>query len=248
MSSLCLHDGAKLATLDQLRTLPRPEVLGARHYPLPHYILRDTVVRSVEERGVRVLDERIALTPDGKRYFGLLTLEPGSLSLPSDWTMAVGIRGSVDQAFAESVCGGSQVFVCDNLAFSGEVKVARKNTMHCRRDLPGRVETAIAQLLGQADRMKRRYDGYRNSHFSDRAVDRTLMGLVRDKALPASKIPAILGEFAEPSHQEHGHRTAWTFFNAVTEVLKGTNAERMVGRTISLHNHVDREVVGISAG
>lgn len=242
MSGLCLHDGAKLATLNDLDTLPIPEVLGARHYPLPHHVLRNTVVRSVAERGINIAEERIALSDDGKRYFGLLTLNPKCLSLPSDWTMALGIRGSVDQAFSASVCGGSHVFVCDNLAFTGEVKVSRKNTMHCRRDLPGRVESALSLLLGEADRLKTRYDRYRNTFVGDAGVDRVLMRLVRDKALPASKIPGVIAEFDEPRHVEHGRRNAWTLFNAVTETLKGSNAERMVGRTIRLHEAVDMEV------
>lgn len=242
MSSLCLQDGAKLASPDALYRLPRADVLGSRHYPLPHYVLRDTVVRSVEERGVLIREERVALSPDGKRYFGLLTLDPGSLLLPDDWTMALGIRGSVDQAFSASVCGGSHVFVCDNLAFNGEVKVSRKNTMHCRRDLPGRVESAIDRLLGSANRLAQRYDGYRNTEIREAGVDRVLMELVRNKGLPASKLPAVLSEFDEPRHAEHGNGTAWTLFNAVTQTLKGSNVERMVGRTIRLHDAVDREV------
>lgn len=242
MSSLCLHDGAKLFTLATLEALQPPVSRGNRHCPLPHNVLRDTVVNSITERRIGIREERIALSPDGQRYFGLLTLEPASLLLPDDWTMALGIRGSTDQAFAASVCGGSQVFVCDNLAFTGEVKVSRKNTRHCRRDLPGRVETALDKLMGTVDRMARRYAEYRNSRVDDAGVDRVLMRLVRSKGLPASKIPSVLREHAEPSHEAHGRNTAWTLFNAVTETLKGTNAERMVGRTILLHAAVDREL------
>jgi hypothetical protein len=241
MSTLALDSGAKFATLDELRCVPEPEILGSRHYPLPHDVLRDTVVDSVKERGIEIREERIALSKNGLRYFGLLILDPGSAVSP-DWTMALGIRGSLDQSFAASLVGGSQVFVCDNLAFTGEVRVSRKNTMYCRRDLPGRVESGLDRLLGEADRLAARYTTYRETAFMEPAVDRTLMRLVRSGGLPASKIPAILSEFESPSHEEHGRDTAWTFFNAVTETLKGSNAERLVGRTIRLHEAVDTEV------
>ena len=38
---------------------------------------------------------------------------------------------------------GAAVFVCDNLSFSGEVRLARKHTAHFERDLPQLVGRTI---------------------------------------------------------------------------------------------------------
>jgi hypothetical protein len=39
------------------------------------------------------------------------------------------------------------VFVCDNLAFSGEIKIARKHTRFIVRDLPGSYPARSASFL-----------------------------------------------------------------------------------------------------
>ena len=41
---------------------------------------------------------------------------------------------------------GAAVFVCDNLSFSGDVKLARRHTAHVERDLPQLVSRAVGRL------------------------------------------------------------------------------------------------------
>ena len=42
----------------------------------------------------------------------------------------VGVRNSHDKSFPAGLVIGASIFVCDNLSFSGEVKLARKHTVH----------------------------------------------------------------------------------------------------------------------
>ena len=53
---------------------------------------------------------------------------------------------------------GSAVFVCDNLAFSAEVTIARRHTRFIERDLPRIVHTAVGRL---ADMRGSRTNGFR---------------------------------------------------------------------------------------
>ena len=62
----------------------------------------------------------------------------------------LGLRNSHDKTFPAGIVAGSAVFICDNLAFSGEVKLARKHTTHITRDLPRLVQSAVGQLMDRS--------------------------------------------------------------------------------------------------
>jgi len=53
----------------------------------------------------------------------------------SDYAWIVGLRNSHDKTYPAGLVAGSKVFVCDNLCFSGEVRLSRKHTRHAVRDL-----------------------------------------------------------------------------------------------------------------
>lgn len=44
---------------------------------------------------------------------------------------------------------------------------------------------------------------------------------VKAHILPASRLPKVLEAWEEPRHDEFRSRSAWSLFNAFTEVLKG---------------------------
>jgi hypothetical protein len=92
-----------------------------------------------------IVSEAHGLTHDGNRYFGMLQVVNGHGH--EDYSMVVGVRNSHDRTFPAALALGSGVFVCDNLAFRGEVKLARKHTRFIDRDLPLLVNRAVG-LLG----------------------------------------------------------------------------------------------------
>ena len=59
------------------------------------------------------------------------------------------------------------------------------------------------------------------------------------QVIPATKIPHVLNEWRDPRHPEFRQgKTAWRWFNAVTEVLKGS-LDRLPRRTQALHGLLD---------
>ncbi len=56
---------------------------------------------------------------DDARLFGVLDLLIPDVAIP-DFGMSLGIRGSNDRSLAIQATAGARVFVCDNLAFSGD--------------------------------------------------------------------------------------------------------------------------------
>jgi hypothetical protein len=65
---------------------------------------------------------------------------------------------------------------------------------------------------------------------------------VDTRVLPITRVPLLLEEWRQPRHPEFAKdgKTAWRFFNAATEALKG-NLPALPMRTQDLHGLLDAE-------
>ena len=125
MNGLTLHCGAHSVSRDRVLNSVTPDNTDT-HYPIAHGELLDRLGNVVSSANMRIKHEAHGLTHGDNRYFGLIELESDSDA--AGHGTVVGIRNSHDKAFSAGLVLGSRVFVCDNLAFSGEVVLARKHT------------------------------------------------------------------------------------------------------------------------
>ena len=147
---LLLHCGAEV--IDR-RTLSRVETPSCTEswFPIPHDFLLKEVESQLTAHGFGIGETTHALSHEGKRYFGVLQiLRPDDG--PDDYSWIVGIRNSHDKTFPASLVMGTRVFVCDNLAFTGEVKLSRKHTRFAVRDLRFMTSRAVGRLGEQFHR------------------------------------------------------------------------------------------------
>jgi hypothetical protein len=84
-------------------------------------ILR-AVLDCVAANHMTVVNEAHGLTKDGNRYFGLIQVANGHNA--DDFGLVIGLRNSHDKMIPAGLVLGASVFVCDNLSFSGEVRLA----------------------------------------------------------------------------------------------------------------------------
>jgi hypothetical protein len=103
---------------------------------------------------------------DGARYIGLLEITNGS-SYP-DYSRVLGIRNSHDKRFPAGLVPGSQVMVCDNLAFSGDIQVAWKHTGMILNDLTIHALDRDVICGSQAPKVLQKYREPRREAFSPR--------------------------------------------------------------------------------
>ena len=230
--SLMLHAGAEVIDFDRLRQLPTPEATKT-HVPIAHSAVVDMVKYSLGFYGHAIVEEDYGVTPDGARFFGVLSLES-----PYDgYTDTVGLRNSHDKTFPIGISFGSRVFVCDNLAFSGDVVIRRKHTAHAKRDLPGIVAEVVEPLEGQRAQQHAQFDHYQATTLTDTDVDHLIMQLYRRGAITVTRIADVLGHYENPPF-DWGDRTAWRLFNAVTYALSGRVIENPKATT-ELHGILD---------
>jgi hypothetical protein len=161
-----------------------------------------------------------------------------------DYTRILGLSNSHDKSFPAAIAAGSQVCVCDNLAFSGEVKLARRHTKYILRDITLVVQRAIGKLhdiwLHQYTRIRK----YKETSIDDPTAHHLIVSAMDVGVCGNRLIPDVLEEWRRPRHKEFEERHVWSLFNAFSECLKG-NLDKLPARTEALHALLDG-YVGIS--
>ncbi|HZU35412.1 MAG TPA: DUF932 domain-containing protein [Gemmataceae bacterium] len=235
-ANLFLHCGACAASREQVKTTQTP-ARTATWVPIPHGQLLTGVQACLERAGLSIVSESHGLTRDGLRYFGLLQVANGDN--PDDFGLVVGVRNSHDKSFPAALALGASVFVCDNLSFSGEVKLARKHTTYIERDLPQLVDRAVGLLGGLRRTQEQRFLAYKSHELTEGRANDLLIQALDARVVPVTRLPDVLQEWREPRHPEFRQGpTAWRLFNAFTEILKG-RLEELPRRTQALHGLMD---------
>jgi hypothetical protein len=188
--------------------------------------------------GIKITEERLALSKSGQRLFGLLALAmPGFAQ--TEYGCVLGLRTSYDRSFANGLCIGASVFVCDNLSFNGEVTFERKHTPGMLRDLTGMISETVSTLPMRFTAQSAAFETYKLREFGDMEAHDIAIRLWDAGALGALEIPRLIKEWREPRHPEFARtKNAWRLFNAATEVIKG-DLWRLPARTRILHTVLD---------
>lgn len=231
---LVLHAGGQAVDIERVYDVATPAPDGD-HFPLAHSLLIDTVKNHFAESGLSIVHEQHALARDGLRYFGLLQIAGDN----PDYDLVVGLRNTHDRSYAAGFCVGSGVFVCDNLAFSSEVTLARRHTRFIERDLPKLVARGVGALVDHRQQQDQRLLAYKNAELDDKAAYAAIIKLLKSRAVVGTDVPKVVAQWDNPAYEDFAkERNVWRLFNAVTTAAKpGLGA--VVGRTQALHGVCD---------
>ncbi len=233
--NLVLHCGGETVSREEVAAVPTP-LSTPSWSPLPHLHLVNQVERALRAAHYGIVNQAHALSHGGDRYFGLIQVEGGRSN--RDYSLVLGLRNSHDKRFPAGLVAGAQVFVCDNLSFTGEVELSRKHTRFIGRDLPLLTERAIGQLQEKWCRQEERIDRYMGYSLDDRDAHDLMVRAVDVGVCPVTVLPKVVQEWREPSHEVFRERTVWSLFNGFTEALKG-NLGMLPKRTQALHGLMD---------
>ncbi|MCH8514094.1 MAG: DUF932 domain-containing protein [Kiritimatiellae bacterium] len=225
--NLLLHCGAHRVPREDLRTVHTPR-RTATWQPIPHHDLLTLVENTLPRYGMRIIEQAHAITHEGHRYFGLLQIANGHTH--PDYSWVLGLRNSHDKRLPAGLVLGSQVLVCDNLNFHGEINIARKHTARILQALPGLVHEAVGRLNGNWHAQDRRIERYKETDLTPLAAHDLTIRALDNGVISGSMVPKVLKEYRNPHHPEFRSRNLWSYHNAVTETLKG-NLGMLPGRT-----------------
>jgi hypothetical protein len=123
--STLLSYGGKL-TRDQLALVETPPGT-ATHRPVPHSEVIDALVETLGFRHIAVVKDEYAVSKDGMKLFGVLDLDTGMHGC----RFSIGVRNAHDKSMRLAMTVGYRVFVCENMAFSGDFEpVLARHSKH----------------------------------------------------------------------------------------------------------------------
>jgi hypothetical protein len=134
------------------------------------------------------------------------------------------------------------VFCCDNLAFSGEVTMHRKHTVNVFRDLPDLIYRMLSQVSAMRERSDREIAAMKARELEAPTAHHLMVEAIRGSVLPASRLPKVIEAWEEPAHTEFVPRTAWSLFNAFTEVAKASPPRAQMEGSLRLSSLFRREL------
>ncbi len=240
--NLILHCGSSHATREKVASTKTPDPTDT-WVPIPHISLLNEIEKAMGKNNLSIVNETFGLSPDGLRMFGLLQV--ANCKQSEDYSFVVGVRNRNDKLVRAGVCVGSGAFVCDNLAFSSEIRFDRKHTIFINRDLPLLIDTALGKLGEHWILQDTRIAKYKETEISLVQAKELVIDAATMEIFPRSKVMDVYDEFVTPRHPEFAQKTVWGFFNAVTENLKpgesskGTTLWSLPSRTQRLHSICD---------
>jgi len=237
--NLILHCGANLAQRGEVEKVKTPRSTET-WTPIPHIQLITQVEHTINANHLSVGTFAHSLSHDGARYFGLMEINHPDNE--EDYCLVLGLRNSHDKTFPAGVVAGASVFICDNLSFSGEIKLARKHTRFIVRDLPSLVQGGIGRLMDKWHDQTIRFNRYKQQDITDTLAHDIIIRATDVGVCSNRMIPDVLHEWREPKHEAFQERNVWSLFNSFTEALKEGALSELPKRTEALHGLLDSHV------
>jgi len=161
--------------------------------------------------------ESFALSRNGLRLFGVLDLTvPGTNGGSGrDYNFAMGIRTANDRSFATQIAVGATVFVCDNLAFSGDlIAMNRKHT--AKFDLNADLSRAVDHYQRHLATFGRKFDALKERRLNPVEGKAITFDAFAKDIVPSRLFPIV----AERYQSYAGDMSAWVLHNIFTSALK----------------------------
>lgn len=149
---------------------------------------------------------------EGLRLFGVMAV---SVPTTDGFGFVIGIRTANGRSFATQLAAGARVFVCDNLAFSGElIAMNRKHTAHF--DLNADLSRAVDKYQQHLLTFGRKFEGLKNMPLERPIAAELILEAVSQDIVPARAFPAVL----EAYKAHRGSLNAWDLHNMMTASFK----------------------------
>lgn len=216
-STLVAHSGTHKVTRDELMTIPVPA--GTRtHQPLSHYEIVEVLEEALSFRYLKIIRDEYAVSPDGMKMFGVMDL---NLEF-SGCRFSIGLRNSNDKSMRLALTAGYRVFVCDNMAFSGDfTPLLHKHTRNL--ELRDSISIAVDRIHRGFEPLKTQVQVMREQDLSDEQVKLLIYRAFLDrtvKGIPRHLMPVVHDLYFSPAHEAFVPRNLWSLSNAFTSAFK----------------------------
>jgi hypothetical protein len=185
-------------------------------HPVHHRQVIDAIRSGVVAMGLEIVNTDYALANNGNRMFGVWDLSGGSDEL----CWSIGIRNSMDKSMALGITAGTRVFVCENLAFSGDFVEFRRHTKGLVIDeLEFMAYRAMKKMVANLNKFQAWHEGLKSFSLTEWEAKLLLVEIMTQNIIPPSKFARFnelyFGGVYKPN--------LWGFHETVTDVLRDSN-------------------------
>jgi hypothetical protein len=235
MNGMMLHRGAIEVKRHDLDLVPLPEATDS-YQPVSHYDLTDRLLTISQDilTDYCLVGEKYALARQGQQLFAFLQLKKEE----ADMGLCIAYRNSYDRSMSVGMAIGATVFICDNMALTGEITVMKKHTKNVWTTLEDLAISTIYRSQKNYRNIQVSADRMRSITFSDADAFSHLGMLFGKDIVSPRQISVVRDEWLRPSHDVFKERNAWSFYNACTEALKSCPPNAVMEKHIQLHDEL----------
>lgn len=230
---LILHCGGVPATFEDIDRVEVPDETES-YIPVSHGDLARNIMDVSKQilmpKGYTFLDSSFGLAGKGQRMFGVMRYKNGGDEL----AMAIGLRNSYDKSMSCGICFGASVFICDNLAFHGDITIMRKHTGDVKSRLVDDLIMAMHRSTAEFLEVQKLAEHLKQIGLNDDQGYK-LLGLLHGRGVMT---PTIVNEamrqWKDSEFEVFQPRNAWSLYNACTFALKATPPNRVLEAHVEL--------------
>jgi hypothetical protein len=189
-ATLVAHRGAQLVSRDALAAV-EPPAATTSWKPVKHALIVDLMHEELDRRQIRITTEEYAIQREGTSLFAALTLH---WLRDEEMSAALAFRHANDQSEAMKLYAGVHVFICDNMALSGdEILLNRKHTT--RLNVAAELTQAFDRYHDGALVLQRHIGELKSGPLSLGDAQRTLFKLFYRRMLPVRLLVPVTDSY-----------------------------------------------------
>jgi len=210
---------AEKTSMKALRAMGDPKSLGNRHYPMRHDVLLDIVDETLKQQKHHVSKKEHFISHGGIRMYTSYIL--GEAKGKDDFSMAMAVTGAQDRTSSAKIMFGTNIFICANGCYSGEVVLRRKNTMNALDELPEIVDKGVHMAGISYKRDSAFLEGWKRTEITSEQQKSFLFDVMMSGLLPRSHVlDKVFPLLETPTYEEHRKDTVYAMHNSFTEAHK----------------------------
>jgi len=200
---------------EQLALVPTPQGTDT-HRPIPHVEVVNALVETLGFRHIAVHAEEYAVSKDGMKMFGVMELD----STFAGCRFAIGLRNAHDKSMRLALTVGYRVFVCENLAFTGDfTPVLAKHTKNFR--LQSAISAGVDDMQRNFQPMVQAVERWKRCQLTDVSAKLVIYRAFVEGELecPRHLDRKVHDLYFNPIYDEFQPRTMWSLSNAFTSAF-----------------------------
>jgi hypothetical protein len=211
---LIAHAGAEYIDREGLKALETPQSTDT-WTPIPHYELVTALEGQLKARNISIVKEQFAVQK--AKLFGVIDTD---YQVTEEGGAAIGIRTANDKSLALQLAIGYRVFICDNMAFHGDlIALKRKHTGNL--DLHTEFATGIGRYVNGYQKLQENIDWWKERALNKEKVKQLIYDIFAQRILPMRLFHSVIRHVPETSTMNGMPlMTYWWLHNVCTASMK----------------------------